>query len=262
MKPETIKKILPLIILIIVITISVIYNTFPRLQLNGSQNMTISYRNEYQDPGVIVKNATGNYMSKIKIDSNIDTKKIGNYYIDYSLKLKGRTLHVRRNVKIIDDIAPVIKLKGKQITEISIKTDYKEPGYEAIDEYEGDITQKVEIQGKIDTENYGEYILTYKVEDNSGNKTEVNRIIKVIDEIKPKIECKDEITKYKIGEKDIIACKAIDNFDGDITKKIKIKGDYDINNPGIYKIIYEVTDDAGNKETKEHKIEIYDPNKN
>ncbi len=258
MKPQILKRILPLIIIIAVITISVIYNTLPRLQLNGLENMVISYRDEYQEPGVIVKNATGNYMSKIKIDSNIDTKTLGNYYIDYSLKLKGRTLHVRRNVKIIDDIAPVIKLKGNQIQEMSIKTEYKEQGFQAIDEYEGDITPKVEIQGKIDTENYGEYILTYKVEDQSGNKTEVNRIIKIVDEIKPKIECQEETTKYKIGEKNIIACKAIDNFDGDITKKIKIKGDYDITKPGTYKIIYEVTDDAGNIATKEHKIEIYE----
>lgn len=254
-------KIIPFLLIIIVTIISVIYNTFPRLQLNGLQNMTLSYRDQYQEPGVIVKNATGNYMSKIKIDSNIDTTKTGNYYIDYSLKLKGRTLHVRRNVKIIDDVAPVIKLKGNQILEMSIKTEYKEPGYTALDEYEGDITPKVEIQGKIDTNNYGEYILTYKVEDNSGNKTEVNRIVKIIDEIKPKIECENEISKFKIGEKNIIDCKAIDNFDGDITKKIKIKGDYDINTPGKYKIIYEIIDDAGNKETKEHTIEIYDPNK-
>ena len=186
------KTIIPILILLIIITISIIYNTLPRLQLNGPQNMVISYRDEYEEQGVIEKNATGNYMSKIKIDSNIDTKKIGNYYVDYSLKIRGKTLHVRRNVKVIDDINPVIKLKGEQIIKMSINKQYIEPGYIAIDEYDGDITNKVQITGEIDAENYGEYVLTYKATDNSNNQTEVNRIIKVVDEIKPKIICEQE----------------------------------------------------------------------
>lgn len=256
MKKGTI--IITLSILSFIIIISVIYNTFPRLQLNGGQNITISYRDQYDDPGVIVKNANGNYMSKIKIDSNIKTEIIGNYYIDYSLKIGGKILHVRRNVKVIDNISPVIKLKGNQITEISINSEYKEPGYTAIDEYDGDLTEKVEIIGEIDAENYGEYVITYRVTDNSNNTTEVNRIVKIIDEEKPKIECKEEYSKFKIGTENPIDCKATDNFDGDITKNIKIEGEYDINTPGTYKIEYTVKDDAGNETKKEHKIIIYE----
>ena len=248
------KTIIPILILLIIITISIIYNTLPRLQLNGPQNMVISYRDEYEEQGVIVKNATGNYMSKIKIDSNIDTKKIGNYYVDYSLKIGGKTLHVRRNVKVIDDINPVIKLKGEQIIKISINKQYIEPGYTAIDEYDGDITNKVQITGEIDAENYGEYVLTYKATDNSNNQTEVNRIIKVVDEIKPKIICDQEELKIKQGTQIDTQCKAQDNYDGDITKEMKIIGDYDINTPGTYNIQYQVKDAAGNETTKDYKI--------
>lgn len=248
------KIIIPILILLIIITISIIYNTLPRLQLNGPQNMVISYRDEYEEQGVIVKNATGNYMSKIKIDSNIDTKKIGNYYVDYSLKIGGKTLHVRRNVKVIDDINPVIKLKGEQIIKMSINKQYIEPGYIAIDEYDGDITDKVQITGEIDAENYGEYVLTYKATDNSNNQTEVNRIIKVVDEIKPKIICEQEELKIKQGTQIDTQCKAQDNYDGDITKEMKIIGDYDINTPGTYNIQYQVKDAAGNETTKDYKI--------
>ena len=248
------KTIIPILILLIIITISIIYNTLPRLQLNGPQNMVISYRDEYEEQGVIVKNATGNYMSKIKIDSNIDTKKIGNYYVDYSLKIGGKTLHVRRNVKVIDDINPVIKLKGEQIIKMSINKQYIEPGYTAIDEYDGDITDKVQITGEIDAENYGEYVLTYKATDNSNNQTEVNRIIKVVDEIKPKIICEQEELKIKQGTQIDTQCKAQDNYDGDITKEMKITGNYDINTPGTYNIQYQVKDAAGNETTKDYKI--------
>ena len=248
------RMIIPILILIIIITISIIYNTLPRLQLNGPQNMTISYRDEYEEQGVIVKNATGNYMSKIKVDSNIDTKKIGNYYIDYSLKIGGKTLHVRRNVKVIDDINPVIKLKGEQIIEMSINKQYIEPGYTAIDEYDGDVTSKIQIIGEIDTENYGEYVLTYKATDNSNNQSEVNRIIKVVDEINPRIICKQEEIKIQKGTQVDPQCKAQDNYDGDITKEMKIIGDYDINTPGTYNIQYQVKDAAGNETTKDYKI--------
>ena len=249
---------IPITTLIIFVIVSFIYNTFPRLQLNGPTNMTISYRDEYEEQGVIVKNATGNYMSKIKIDNNIDNKKIGNYYIDYSLSIGGKTLHVRRNVKIVDNVQPIIKLKGEQIVELSIYKEYIEPGFTAIDEYDGELTDKVQVIGEINNEQYGEYVLTYKVEDNSNNVTEVNRIIKVIDEIKPRIECQQEETKIKKGTKEIMDCKATDNYDGDITKNIKIEGTYDINVPGTYNLKYTVKDDAGNETAIEHKITIYE----
>ena len=248
------KIIIPILTLLLIITISIIYNTLPRLQLNGPHNITLSYREDYEEQGVIIKNATGNNTSKIKIDNNIDTKKIGNYYIDYSLKLGGKTLHVRRNVKIVDDINPVIELKGEQITKISKDKKYIEPGYIAIDEYDGDITDKVQIIGEIDTEKYGEYVLTYKVTDNSNNQTEVNRIVKVVDETKPTIICHQEEIKIKKGNKIEIPCKAQDNYDGEITKNIKILGDYDINEPGTYEIKYQVIDAAGNETIEKGKI--------
>lgn len=206
MKKKT--MIIIMIVFIITISVSIIYNTFPRLQLNGSKNTKISYREKYEEAGVIIKNANGNNLNKIKTNKNIEEGKIGNYYVEYTLKIGRKTLRVKRNVKIIDDISPIIKLKGKQITEISINEEYIEPGYEAIDEYDGNITEKVEVEGKIDNSNYGEYILTYKVKDKSNNSVEVNRIIKVVDEIKPVIECQSETSIFKIGEENLIDCVA------------------------------------------------------
>lgn len=245
-----------IIIFTAIIIISIIYNTLPRLQLNGSKNITISYRQKYEEPGVIVKNANSKYMSRIRIDSNLDTKTIGNYYIDYSLKISGKTLHVRRNIKVIDDISPVIKLNGDQIIELSINKEYIEPGYTAQDEYDGDITNKVEVIGEVDTKKYGEYAIKYKVTDNNNNTTEVNRIVKIIDEEAPKIICKTQYSVFKTNSENIIDCKAQDNFDGDITEKIEIIGEYDKRTPGIYDIKYKVKDDAGNKQEQEHKIVI------
>ncbi len=251
-----------LVILIIIIIISVIYTTVPRLELNGIQNMTLSYRDTYEEPGVILKNANTKYLNKVKIDNNIDNDKLGTYYVDYSLKIGSKTLKKRRNVKIIDDIPPVIKLEGNQIVEISINEEYKEPGYKAIDEYDGDITENVEVIGEVNPKEYGEYVIKYRVKDNNNNITEVNRIVKVIDEIPPKIICNSDYSAFKKNEENIIGCKVMDNFDGDITGKVKIIGEYNTSEPGIYKIEYKVKDDAENESTIKHNIIIYEPTEN
>ncbi len=253
------KKTTIIIILIIIITIiiSIIYNNTPRLELNGKQNVTLSYREEYMEPGVIIKNANNNNLSKIKIENNINTKKTGNYYVEYTLKLGIRTLKKRRNIKIIDNVQPVIKLEGEQIIRQSINQQYKEPGYTAYDEYDGNITEKVETTTNLDITQYGEYIITYSVQDDSGNITKTNRIIKIIDEIKPKIECKGTTTKIKQGTEKIIDCIAKDNLDGDITKNIEIIGIDDYNKPGIYDVLLKVKDNENNEATLEHEIIIY-----
>ena len=256
MKTRTL--IISLIILLAAIIISIIYTTVPRLELNGVQNMTMSYRDTYEEPGVILKNANAKYLNKLKIEDNIVQQQIGTYYVDYTLKLGSRTLKRRRTIKVIDDISPIIKLEGNQVMEISINKEYIEPGYNAFDEYEGDLTDKVEISGKVDTTNYGEYIIKYKVKDSNNNSMEINRIVKVVDEETPKIKCESEYSAFKINSENIIGCKATDNIDGDITDRIKIIGNYDITKSGIYNIQYTVEDDAGNKSTLEHNIVIYE----
>ena len=66
------KKITIIIILIIIITIiiSIIYNNTPRLELNGKQNVTLSYREEYMEPGVIIKNANNKNRKQYKHKKN------------------------------------------------------------------------------------------------------------------------------------------------------------------------------------------------
>ena len=259
MKTRTL--IISLLILLTIIIISIIYTTVPRLELNGVQNMTISYREIYEEPGVILKNANVKYLNKLKIEDNIEQQKIGTYHVDYTLKLGARTLRRRRNIKIIDDISPIIKLDGDQIMEISINKEYIEPGYKAIDEYDGDITEKVEVNGKVDTTNYGEYIIKYKVKDNNNNQTEINRIVKVIDEEKPKIIWEWDYSAFPQNTETVIGCKAMDNFDGDITGKIKVLGNYDTKTPGTYNIQYTVEDETGNKTSINHNIIIYEETK-
>ena len=251
------SPIITILAIITVIIISIIYTTVPRLELNGVKTITLSYREKYEDAGVILKNANSKNLSKVKIENDIEPGKIGIYHVDYSLKLGSKTLKIRRNVKIIDDIPPVIKLNGKQIIEIKKGEEYKEPGYKATDEYDGDLTNKVEAIGEINTKEYGEQIIKYRVKDSSNNITEVNRIVKIIDKTSPEIVCESNYSAFEKNSKNVVGCKAIDDFDGDITEKIKISGTYDATEEGIYNIEYSVEDDAGNQSKINHNIIIF-----
>lgn len=81
--------------------------------------------------------------------------------------------------KIKDNTAPVIKLKGKAEVTVNLGEEYKDAGCVAEDNYDGEITNKVEITGKVDTQKEGSYTITYQVEDSSGNKAEKTRKVRV-----------------------------------------------------------------------------------
>ncbi len=53
--------------------------------------------------------------------------------------------------------------------------------FEAIDDADGDVTDKVVTEGSVDTDTPGEYVLKYTVSDAYGNVAEIERTVKVFD---------------------------------------------------------------------------------
>ena len=78
-----------------------------------------------------------------------------------------------------DKTPPKITLKGKSNVSVKVGTEYKDEGCTAEDNYDGDLTSKVTITGKVDTQKEGTYTINYMVEDSAGNKTEKTRKITV-----------------------------------------------------------------------------------
>ena len=106
----------------------------------------------------------------IKISDNIDKKMLGNYQVT----VKVRYLFYRYNkvfdIKVVDKVKPKVELKGNNPSYVCPNKDYDEEGYTASDDYDGDITDKVNI------EKNGNFII-YSVKDSSGNKNEIRRSI-------------------------------------------------------------------------------------
>ena len=75
-----------------------------------------------------------------------------------------------------------LNLKGeKQMTVIKGKP-FEDPGYTAHDSIEGDLTDKVTVEGKVDSNTIGTYTITYRVSNSNKAKTERTRTVTVIED--------------------------------------------------------------------------------
>jgi hypothetical protein len=82
-------------------------------------------------------------------------------------------------VTVEDNIAPVITLNGDEVIDLCLGDEYIELGAEAFDNCDGDLTASIVIIGDVNINVVGQYILSYSVEDNSGNIASVDRIVNV-----------------------------------------------------------------------------------
>ena len=96
----------------------------------------------------------------------------------------GNRTVVQRNIFYNDITEPIIILTGKTEITITEGDGWKEPGYTATDDAEGDVTAKVVVEGTVDPNTPGTYTLTYKVTDNYGNSASAKRKV-VVKELPP-----------------------------------------------------------------------------
>lgn len=82
-----------------------------------------------------------------------------------------------------DDVKPTITLNGLNVVYVKVNDKYKEQGYKAYDDCDGDITSKVVVSGTVDTTKIGEYTISYKVEDGAKNQTVVKRSVFVYKDV-------------------------------------------------------------------------------
>lgn len=164
------------------------------IKLNGKKEIKINFGEEYKDEGAKASYKNKDITKDIKVKNNLDLKKIGSYTYTYEIKYKNQKKKIERNVKVVDEVSPELKLNGDSEVVVYIGNNYEEKGSTAIDNYDGDLTEKIETTGSVDNNKIGEYTITYKVVDSSKNETVVERKIKVME--KPKVEQKIAVLNY------------------------------------------------------------------
>ena len=179
-KPKfvTIKiMIIVAIISLIICAGTVCYTTMKKnsieFKLIGEENITLEVGSEYTDEGFAATDNTKDISNKVKVDSNLDTSKIGNYQTSYNLKLVylniNQTLY--RNINVVDTTSPELKVDGKDTITAYLGDKFNYPKYSAIDNYDGDITKNVKVESNLDLNKIGRYEINYKVTDSSGNES-------------------------------------------------------------------------------------------
>lgn len=235
------KSLILIITLILLISFLIIlFILKPIMILNGNKIVEVEVNTKYKELGVQVITPFKN-KEKIKITNNIDINKVGKYEVKY--KYNNKTL--KRIVKVKDTEKPIIELNGLEILNVCSIDKYIEPGYKAIDNYDGDITDKVEITK---TENK----IIYTIKDSNNNITIKTREIKINDVQEPTINI-NNTTIYQ-GSEYIDNTEIKDNCDEELD--IKIEGKVDTSKIGKYTIKYTVTDKHGNTNKAEKTINI------
>ena len=149
-----------------------------KIKLNGKNNETIEVLKDYKDKG-ITATYDNKKISNIKTSGKVNTKKIGDYTLTYIAKYKKVSKKVKRVVKVVDKTSPTITLTGEAV-DIQVGNEFVDPGYKAEDNYDGDITSKVETNNNIDINTIGTYEVNYKVVDSSKNEATAKRVVNVI----------------------------------------------------------------------------------
>ena len=102
-------KIIPLIIILLILLLTfIIYLTIPKIKLYGDSSITLSYKDDYKEPGFIAKKDDKDITSSIKINSNLIEHTIGVYQINYETKYLFLTIKKTRTITIVDKDKPVI----------------------------------------------------------------------------------------------------------------------------------------------------------
>lgn len=238
------------------------YIVEPNIKIKGDNEIVIEVKEKYKEPGVVALLEDKDISDQVKINGKIDNTKIGDYTLTYSVtNSKGRKeKKVTRVVKVRDSEKPVLKLKGYTSYKVNYASKYKDYGYTATDNYDGVITDKVKVAGKVDTSKLGTYKLTYSVTDSSSNKVTRTRTVKVVDKEVPSITLKGKkrmVVKVN-GKFNEPGYSSYDNYDKDLTNNVKVTGKVNTSKSGVYELVYSVKDSSGNYNSISRFVQVGD----
>lgn len=138
---------------------------------------TVEVNSEFVDAGALSK-AYGLSVSNEVIYSDVDITTIGTYSVVYQVEYKNVIKTIERVVNVIDETAPVgILLPG--IDTVKKESNWIDASVSATDNSLEDVV--ITVLGTVNTNIAGEYILIYNLEDSSGNISQTERHVFVIE---------------------------------------------------------------------------------
>ena len=178
-------------------TVTVIERTTiqePILQLTDGNTYYFRQGN-YSDPGVIAYDPNTDTDISDRVTFSDSPEPINNqtspgtytrtYRVTNDAGLtttRERSFFVQEPEQSGDDVPPVITLHGNDTLRIPQGQEYTEPGYEALDNVDGNITARVQVIDSVDINIPGTYTVEYNVSDMAGNPAEAKYRVVIVEE--------------------------------------------------------------------------------
>ena len=154
-----------------------VYEKGPTITLEGDKDLSICPEAKYEEVGFKAINE-----KEEDLTEKVATKATKNQ-VTYKVEDDNKIFMITRNLIREDKEAPELKLNGNEHTYITINTNYNEQGATVNDKCDGDLSEKVEITGTVDTNTLGDYEINYKIVDKAGNESTAKRTVTVQKEI-------------------------------------------------------------------------------
>jgi hypothetical protein len=194
------------------------------------------------------------------VTNNVDRFNVGFYIITYYVSdAAGNVSVANTKVIVVDDDVDYPVIIGPHQVDITINTT---PNFRnfvtAMDEICGDLTDEITFQNNVDLNNFGEYYITYQVEDYSGNQAEKSIRVVVKDNVKPTITVPNTLQVNIGSDLDLKThIKVTDNYDQEIDY-IYDASKLNLTTVGTYVITVQAIDQAGNIENEMFFVNVYD----
>ena len=158
-----------------------------------------------------------------------------------------------KNIYLEKKYPITLKLVGEETIILEYGSKYEDEGATATYKDE-DFTKNIKVIDNVNYDKLGNYKIEYVVSTKRKTK-KVSRNIKIIDKVKPVITLKGsrEVVVNLNEDYKEPGFTSTDNYDGDITSKVKATNNINKEVVGTYEVIYKVSDSSGN----EYKINRY-----
>ena len=259
-------KLIPLLILILIlfVILFLLYNLFFMLPIFKREYSYKLDNANYKVVGdVIFKrkmfSCTINENLKIDIKDKVIADKVLNDYKNdgyiFEDNILSRKIKVNKSCKALKNEYQKVynkkyltfNLNGNYSDIVSFGEEYNDLYVEA--KINGKDIKDVEINTNYNKNKLGTYVISYSIKVNNYYTKRLYRVIKIVDKKEPVITLTGDskvVLNYngKYYEQGFIA---LDDYDGDISKYVKIKNTVNTKKAGNYKITYSVKDSSGNK---------------
>ena len=215
-----------------------------RFYLVDGAEISTPYGEEFVDPGryaVSIGRITGEAETELPVTTvgEVDTGTPGTYELVYTARYRLRSYSTTRIVHVVDMTPPQIRLETVEGYAPSWFTGYQEEGYQAIDNYDGDLTEQVERTVHEDR-------VEYRVSDAAGNTAQVTRPIQYV-VTRPEISLEGGETQEMSAALQYSdpGYHAYDSLGNDLTSFVQVEGEVVPYRAGNYERRYFISNELG-----------------